>query len=86
MLGDGGKGGGAGAQDKMMGYSLKAPAEFPVVGAGRLVQVESCLIPCCYRQTVTILGTMVFRRVFQGALKIDVQKWICCFKHRVFTF
>lgn len=73
---------GRGAQGKMAGHRLKSPCRIPC-GRGREIgEVESCLIPCCYSQTVTILGATVFRRVFQGALKIDVRKRICCFKDR----
>lgn len=73
---------GRGAQGKMAGHRLKSPCRIPC-GRGREIgEVESCLIPCCYSQRVTILGTTVLGRVFQGALKIDVQKWVCCFKDR----
>ena len=73
---------GARVEGRGAGHRLKSPCRIPC-GRGREIgEVESCLIPCCYSQTVTILGATVFRRVFQGALKIDVRKRICCFKDR----
>lgn len=76
---------GPGQQARWQGTASKSLAESFGGCAGDWCRMSPASL-CCYSQTVTVLGTTVFGRVFQGALRIDVQKWICCFKDRVFTF